>query len=627
MMDFLAAASLGLIVFAAITLFYHHYLTRWINSASNRQLVLGGLLGIGTVQLMLQPVEVAPGLLIDARVLLMGFAGLLAGWRGAAAALMVAIPARILMGGQGVWIGCLTLSLAPLIGLVWSWIQERLEISNSWRHLAFGLMLSGALVTILLFPEAQRELVIQEAIHLLVAINVLGAFWAGWLEIGIGNAAALRERLRKRSLTDDLTGLGNRLSLTETLDATLGNRPRYDKSIALISIDIDNFKNVNDTLGHKVGDSFLIEIANRLRDLMGPKDALTRVAGDQFVVIKYGASESEVIAHAKRILEMSRLPYRVDDFGILITASVGIVWAPENGSDPIRLLQNVDIATQQSKIKGRNQFTCFQKHMRHDLERSVNISQALPKSLKSQEGLALEFQPQICMKTQRVCAAEVLLRWEHPEFGVVSPAEFIPIGESSGLARIIDLVVLDLAAQQLSKWLEQGVTLRLAINVSVLTLQLEGAHAQIISKLRSHNIPSHLVEIEVTETYHLENSDEVITNIVGLREHGLTVALDDFGTGHASLSYLQKLPVDLIKIDRSFIQQIDKSGGGSNAIINAILAMAEALNLTVVAEGVETEHQYMWLAQRGCHLIQGYYVGKPAPHDIFMQSYGQQLQS
>jgi len=398
MINFLAVASLGLIVFVAITLFYHHYLTRWIISLESRQLALGALLGIGTVQLMLQPVEVAPGLLIDARILLMGFAGLLAGWRGAIVALVVTIPVRLLIGGQGVWIGCLTLSLAPLIGVLWSAIEGHLKIAQLWSRLIFGFLLSGALATILLFPETQRDLVIEKAIHLLLAVNILGAFWAGWLEVGIRNTAALREHLLKRSLTDDLTGLGTRLSLMEHLESILKSHAKYGKKVALISIDIDSFKNINDTLGHKVGDSFLIEIANGLQSLLGPRDALARVAGDQFVIIKLGASESEVIEHAKRILDMGRLPYKVDNLGVLITASVGIVWAPENERDPIRLLQNVDIATQQSKVKGRNQYTCFEEYMRNDLERSVNISQALQKSLESLDGLRLVFQPQFCVR-------------------------------------------------------------------------------------------------------------------------------------------------------------------------------------------------------------------------------------
>lgn len=257
---------------------------------------------------------------------------------------------------------------------------------------------------------------------------------------------------------------------------------------------------------------------------------------------------------------------KIDNLGVLITASVGIVWAPENERDPIRLLQNVDIATQQSKVKGRNQYTCFEEYMRNDLERSVNISQALQKSLESLDGLRLVFQPQFCVKTQKVCGSEVLLRWKHPDFGAVSPSEFIPIGEASGLAKIIDLVVLNLAGQQLSKWLAKGFTLRLSINVSVITLQHQEVYKEIISVLAKHGVPAQLVEIEMTETHRLENSDEVITNITELRRHGFTVALDDFGTGHASLSYLQKLPVDVVKIDRSFIQQIEKDGTGSNAI-------------------------------------------------------------
>ena len=360
---------------------------------------------------------------------------------------------------------------------------------------------------------------------------------------------------------------------------------------------------------------------------MGAKDTLRRVAGDQFALVKHTATESEVISHAQRILEMGRSPYKVDDFGILITTSIGIVWAPENGADPTRLLQNVDIATQHSKLNGRNQFTYFQSRMRYDLERNVSISQALQEALESSHGLSLAFQPQICISTNRICGAEVLIRWEHPSFGVVSPSEFVPIGENSGLARILDIVVLDLAIKQLMQWINNDVAVRLSINISVLSLQLEGMADRIISKLCQSGIPSNLIEIEVTETHHLENSEEVLSNIKKIREFGVTVALDDFGTGHASLSYLQNLPIDIIKIDRSFIQKIDQSGSGSNAIVSAILAMAKELNLKVVAEGVETKEQYDWLASRGCQMIQGFFVGKPMKDSDFIAFYRKQTQT
>ena len=615
--DFASASALSLVVFGAIALFYHHHMGRWFSNPLLRQIALGAIFGLGTVLVMLHAVEVGPGFLLDARVLFMGFAGLLAGWPGAVAAMLVAIPTRLLMGGDGALIGSLTLTIAPWIGVAWRSFEPRLALTLPWRHIAFGAVLSLALATILLFPEPQRGLALREALPMLIALNLFGSLWAGWMEFGINRTATFRETFRKRSLTDELTGLGNRLHLTEEIDGRLSRLKENAGSFALICIDFDNFKTVNNTLGHKIGDALLVTIARRLGKMISPQEELVRMAGDEFVVLMQPAPAADVMTRANQLLEAARTPYEVGEYVLLMTASIGVVWAPENGRESRRLLQNAEIAAHNSKRAGRNQVTWFDDRMRDALERKANLSQALRQELETRDGIWLAFQPQFSLRERKLVGAEVLLRWTHSRFGNVSPAEFIPIAESAGLVRVLDRMVFDLAARQSAEWRQRGMELKLSVNISVLSLKVGGIAEDILAILSSQGVPPHLIEVEVTESYSLEDSEEALQNIERLRAAGVSVALDDFGTGHSSLSYLQRLPLDAIKVDRSFISSLNTGKEESNLILLTILAMARSLNLRVVAEGIETEQQLEWLSSENCEIGQGFFFGRPLDKDTF----------
>lgn len=621
MLNFLLATALGLVTFAAIALFYHHHLWHRLPEPRQEQWALGALMGSGTVLVMLQAVELAPGLYIDSRVLLMGFAGLLAGWRGAVAALVVAVSVRLLLGGQGMWIGSTTLAAAALAGLGWRLVEARIPCHQTWRYLMFSAVLSLSLSTIHLFPEPHRSHALSEALPWLMALNALGALLAGCMELGINRSAVRMERLRVKALTDELTGLGNRLCLTESIDRKVDEINEHGGSFALISLDLDNFRHVNDTLGHKVGDALLIEIAQRLSNSIASEDLLVRVAGDQFVVMLPSASANDVIQRAQQLLTIARAPIQIDQYVLLMTASVGVVWSPENGTESRQLLQNAEIAMYRSKHTGRNQITCFDDNMRAVLERQASLTQALLLALEQSQGLALVFQPQFALEDNRLKGAEVLLRWHHPQLGDVSPAEFIPIAEEAGLVRILDQFVLEQAATQQARWMQQGFTFRLSVNLSVLSLKTANIGEDILAVLARHGVPPTLIEIEVTESADLENSTEALAAIRYLRSAGITIALDDFGTGHSSLSYLQKLPLDIVKIDRSFVSRIQPDDGPSNSILRAIIALARALELDVVAEGIETEEQHRWLAAEGCELGQGYLLGRPTDSVSFQRQY------
>src|SRR6056297_3364751 len=617
MMAFLLIFAIGLITFAVIALFYHHYIWNHLQDARTEQWVLGALMGLGTVFVVLSAVDISDGLLLDARVLLMGFAGLLAGWRGALAALLISVPVRLLLGGEGSWLGCLTLLLASLIGLAWRQVQARLNWPPGRRFLLFGVLLSLALTTIFLFPEPSRTEAVQHALPLLVALNIIGSLLAGWMDLGINRSVVRAERWRRRALTDELTGLGNRLFLTETIEDKLQTIKEDGGSFALVSIDLDNLRHINDTLGHKVGDAVLIEMSQRLKRSIGNEGLLVRVAGYQFAVMLLSASANDVVMRAQHLLAIARAPLHLGQYMLLMTASMGIVWSPKDGEEAKILLQNAEIAMYQSKNAGRNQVTRFDHSMRTALERQTTLIHSLVMALEDGTGLQLAFQPQFRLADNQLIGAEVLLRWQHPELGPIGPAEFVPIAEKAGLARLLDQFVVRQAAIQQAAWIRAGYRLKLSINLSVLSLKIPGIAEELLSTLRSHEVPSALIEIEVTESEDLEGSSDALAEMKRLRAAGITLALDDFGTGHSSLSYLQELPLDVVKVDRSFVMRISPDAVRANAILTAIIALARALDLSIIAEGVETDAQRDWLVRAHCDVAQGYFFGRPCDSASF----------
>ena len=300
----------------------------------------------------------------------------------------------------------------------------------------------------MLFPEPQRTLALRDAVLPLLILNMIGALLAGWMELGINQSVVRAERWRRRALTDDLTGLGNRLQLTETIERKLQEIKQQGGSFALISLDLDNFRHINDTLGHKIGDAVLVAIARRLSDSLTPQDMLVRVAGDQFVVMMPSASANEIIQHARQLLSTAAAPLQIEHYVLLLTASIGVVWSPQNGAESRLLLQNAEIAMYRSKYRGRNQVTCFDDNMRTELERQTGLTQALRLALESKRDLRLVFQPQFSLVDRHLTGAEVLLRWRHPQLGDISPAEFVPLTEQAGLSGLLDRFVMEQTAIQ-----------------------------------------------------------------------------------------------------------------------------------------------------------------------------------
>ncbi|PYZ99671.1 hypothetical protein A6K26_008265 [Gammaproteobacteria bacterium 2W06] len=606
----LPAAVLGLVTFAAVALIYHHHLRDRLHSAHGRSIALGAMLGAGTVLLMVQPVEIRPGVLIDARVLLMGFAGLLGGWRGAGAALAVTLPARIMLGGTGMFVGMATLTLAALVGLIWRVIESRIDQRPPWNYFGFGAFLSLGLVTILLFPAEARADALA-TVPALIGVNLVGAALARWLEVGVGQSIEQKERLERLSMTDTLTGVGSRLSLTEAVEARLANAQRSGQSFALISMDIDNLKNINGTLGYAAGDAVLRSLARRLSSATQPSEVMARVAGDEFVIVLPPAGRADVMSRADELLTAAREPHGIDSYVVLTTVSAGVVWAPRDGVTPRELIQNAEIALESAKHQGRNQAISFDTQMREIFSRRAGLTQALHRELDTPTGLSLAYQPQCRLSDGRLWGAEVLLRWDHPELGRISPGEFVPVAEAAGLVRKLDGWVFDQAAAQLAAWQRQGYDLKLSVNLSVLSLMMEGTAREILDRLAAHDADPSMMTVEITESEALEDSETGLDNLRILDAAGISLALDDFGTGHSSLRYVQNLPLSTLKIDQSFIRSIDGDAAKARAILRATLELARQLDLTVVAEGVETQSQFDWLRDRRCQVAQGFLLARP----------------
>ncbi|WP_159299786.1 bifunctional diguanylate cyclase/phosphodiesterase [Spiribacter sp. SSL99] len=619
----LPAAVLGLVTFAAVALIYHHHLRDRLHSDNKRSIALGAMLGAGTVLLMVQPVEIRPGVLIDARVLLMGFAGLLGGWRGAGAALVVTLPARIMLGGTGMVVGMATLTLAALVGLIWRVIESRIDLRPPWNYFGFGAFLSLALVTILLFPAEARADALA-TVPALVGVNLVGAALARWMEVGVGQSIQQKERLERLSMTDTLTGVGSRLSLTEAVEARLANAQQSGQSFALISMDIDNLKNINGTLGYAAGDAVLRSLARRLSSATRPSEVMARVAGDEFVIVLPPAGRADVMSRADELLKAAREPHGIDSYVVLTTVSAGVVWAPGDGVTPRELIQNAEIAVESAKHQGRNQAISFDTQMREIFSRRAGLTQALHRELATPTGLSLAYQPQCRLSDGRLWGAEVLLRWDHPEFGRISPGEFVPVAEAAGLVRKLDGWVFDRAAAQLADWQRQGYDLKLSVNLSVLSLMMEGTAREFLDRLAAHDADPSMMTVEITESEALEDSETGLENLQILDAAGISLALDDFGTGHSSLRYVQNLPLSTLKIDKSFIGAIDGDAAKARAILRATLELARQLDLTVVAEGVETQSQFDWLRDRRCQVAQGFLLARPMTASDFQTDWLEQ---
>lgn len=413
---------------------------------------------------------------------------------------------------------------------------------------------------------------------------------------------------------DALTDLPNRLMLTDRLKHALSHAARQHQRVALLFIDLDNFKTINDTLGHDVGDELLCNAAVRLSTLVRASDTVGRLGGDEFVVLLEGLNSGHFAGQcAANILNSLARPFELDGRALYVTASIGISLYPDDGTDVARLLRNADAAMYKAKGCGRNAYRFYTESMTQEAVARLALQGLLRQAVERGE-LVLHFQPQVSLYDGRLTGIEALLRWHHPQRGVVSPAEFIPLAEESGAIFAIGQWVLEQACRTWHDLAARGLDIpTIAVNVSVVQLRQQDFVARFAQTLRDFDVPREAIEIELTESVFLETQD-ALDLLRELGEGGSRLSLDDFGTGYSSLSYLKQLPFQKIKIDKSFVGGIG-TGKEADALVRSVIGLGHALELTLVAEGVETPHQARFLRQHYCDDGQGYLFARPLPVD------------
>lgn len=419
------------------------------------------------------------------------------------------------------------------------------------------------------------------------------------------------EIIKYNALHDSLTSLPNRELFLDRLEHAIDMCDRTDGNIAVLLLDLDLFKKVNDSVGHQIGDQFLVEVAHRIHGCLRKYDTLGRFGGDEFVILLEQLKSKSAIGNVcSRILEEVRKPFECEMHSFYITSSIGVSVYTRDNADPQALLRQADLAMYHAKNNGRCRFEFFDPELERSVHHQVSMESQLRRALHSKE-FTLFFQPKINLKTGKISGLEALVRWFPPNEAPVPPCEFIPIAERMGLIGALDNWVLQEACHQLSQWQKDGMgDMNVSINLSAQQFRDPELVSTIEKTIHAAELEGGSIEIEVTETLLMENFEMAINALSQLRDMGVKVAIDDFGTGYSSLQYLKTLPIDTLKIDRCFIRDIEENPE-DQSIVSAIIEMGHNLDLLVVAEGAEKEESIRYLRDRHCDLVQGYYFYKP----------------
>jgi diguanylate cyclase (GGDEF)-like protein/PAS domain S-box-containing protein len=474
------------------------------------------------------------------------------------------------------------------------WIGDRSsdeQTARTWKHVrADGKLIDTAIYS--------RELVHGDQPAILLAL----------MDITERNRA--ESRLAFMAQHDGLTGLPNRNLLRQQMDDLLLHTRRSAEKAAVLMLGLDNFKSVNDTLGHGVGDKLLRSVAKRLRSTLREEDALARLNSDEFAIVQSGVVRPEDAALlAKRLLEAIREPYLIDGHSIVIGASIGIAMSPGDGEEPEKLLKSADMALSRAKSEFRGTFSFFEAEMDARAQSRRKIETDLRDAIQN-DGLRPYYQPLVDLSTGRITGLEALVRWPHPERGMISPAEFIPVAEETGLINALGGLMLHRACMDAAEWPDD---VRVAVNLSPLQFRTGNLLALVNDALRQSGLPARRLELEITETLMLEKSSQVLATLHALRALGVRISMDDFGTGYSSLSYLRNFPFDKIKIDQSFVRDLG-SNRDAQAIVRSIISLGTGLGVTITAEGVETEAELSCLRTEGCHEGQGFLFSRARPN-------------
>ena len=422
-----------------------------------------------------------------------------------------------------------------------------------------------------------------------------------------------RERMHQMAHFDPLTGLPNRTFFSKTLENSLILASDGGWRVALMFIDLDHFKNVNDSLGHAFGDELLVEISARLLRCVRLRDTVGRLGGDEFAVVlvmRDGRNGAATVA--AKIRDALRRPFKIKGHEVAISASIGITLYPDDACDLETLLKYADTAMYRAKLAGRDTSRFFTAQMNADISARLALEQALRKAVDNRE-FVLHYQPKVLISTGQVVGVEALLRWQRPGHGLVPPDEFIPVLEETGLIVAVGGLVLATACAQITHWRETGIDpVQIAVNVSGRQFTDGDPVADVINALAESGVAPNMLELELTESSLMANTERTIASLQQLRQLGVRISVDDFGTGYSSLAYLRRFPIDKLKIDVAFVRGITSSADDA-ALAVAIIRMAHSLKLEVIAEGVETAEQLAFLSRHGCNQIQGYYFSRPLP--------------
>jgi diguanylate cyclase (GGDEF)-like protein/PAS domain S-box-containing protein len=431
----------------------------------------------------------------------------------------------------------------------------------------------------------------------------------------VSAARAMALQITHSAEHDFLTGLPNRMLLNDRVNQAITLAPRHLKKVAVLFLDLDGFKHINDSLGHPTGDKLLQSIGKRLVECVRNSDTVSRQGGDEFVVLLSEVEQSEDAAiTARRMLESVAEAHSIDQHDLHVTTSIGVSVYPEDGLDAETLIKNADTAMYQAKENGRQSYQFFKPAMNVRAVERQSIEESLRRAMERQE-FTVYYQPKVNLSSGEITGAEALLRWTHPVRGPVSPAQFIPVAEDCGLILPIGHWVLQEACKQARAWVDAGLPqATMAVNISAMQLRDEDFLEGIFAILNETNLDPRLLELELTESVLMKHAESTESILRTLRSRGLQVAVDDFGTGYSSLSYLRKFPIDALKIDQSFVRQI---AAGETTIVTAVISMGQSLKLRVVAEGVETQEELTFLQAHECDEAQGYYFSRPVLPEQF----------
>ncbi|WP_413231695.1 putative bifunctional diguanylate cyclase/phosphodiesterase [Marinobacter sp.] len=412
---------------------------------------------------------------------------------------------------------------------------------------------------------------------------------------------------------DLLTRLPNRALFKDRLNLAITHARRNGQKLAVMFLDLDRFKVINDTLGHAMGDRLLQAVTRRLESCLRKGDTLSRFGGDEFTLLLPAIhSEEDAKRIALKLIDALKSPFQLGEHEVFVGVSIGISVFPDAGDSLDQLIQNADIAMYHVKGRGKGDYRFFSDAMSTDTANRLSLERDLRQALERDE-LRVFYQPQVCAKTNRVVGLEALVRWQHPERGLLYPGEFLPLAEETRLIDNLSNRVITTACREVGQWIRNGHRdLRLAVNLSPIQVEHPRFVDSLIQQLTRHDFPTRNLEIEITENVIMNDLEQISQKLQELAEYGVRIAIDDFGTGYSSLNYIHRLPIHTLKVDQSFVRDI-RNGDDGACIVNAIIAMAHGLKLEIVAEGVETDAQLAYLRQLGCHQVQGFFYGPPQP--------------